>query len=352
MDMGLVEKSKLNALTILFVTLFLLSCVSNSTEPDDSISLKALGRATSEGNQWKQLVQLPLKIDKINFRLTDISCSKKGFIYASTSGGGVFEINPNDNSYRQVTDGLIADNAIGIGEAYFVSTVLCVDNRIVCSSSDLRTKGGYYYSNDTGTFNTSMLLGKYTFGVSLNQSPNGQLFASSYQQVFRSNDFGRSWIDETFKADEGFGYFYSFAFDSRNGIYATGYKGIYFSDSKEISFKRIGLENETTYGVDINSNGWIFVSTMSGNYYYSKDEGKSWNSIITVPSGIIGRCLYINTNNTIFLGSSNGIYRSKDNGVSWEFLGLADEIILKITSDNKGNLLVGTFGSRVYLGTN
>ncbi len=352
MDMGLVEKSKLNALTILFVTLFLLSCVSNSTEPDGSITLKALGRATSEGNQWKQLVQLPTKIEKVNFWISDITCSDDGYAYASTSGGGIYKINLKDGSYVQLTNGLIIHQEEGFGQSCFSGSVLCLGNRVVCSSSYDNLVGGYFYSENGSAFKqTTSTWNKGDYGLSIEQSPNGQLFAAGYGHVLRSTNFGISWIDESNNFDSRLKNFFSIAFGKKAGIYVTANKGLYYSEADRMQFKRIAFENEDTYGIDVNSEGWIFVTAISG-LYCSKDDGKNWTLISSFPIKISYGSVYINKNNSIFIGSGNGVYRSNDSGATWALVGLKDMNVGNISSDNNGNLITYTWGNRVYLGTN
>lgn len=342
--------NRFTIITILISALFLFSCVSNSTEPDDSISLRALGRATSEGNQWKQLVQLPTKIEKVNFWLSDITCSIDGYVYVSTSGGGIYKINPKDTSYVQLTNGLIVQQNEGFGQSCFSGSVLCLGNRVVCSSSH-DNLGGYFYSGDGNTFKQTAIWNKGAYGESIAQSPNGQLFAAGYGQVLRSTNFGKSWIDESLNFDSGLKNFFSIAFDKNAGIYVTANKGLYYSDDKQIQFKRIAFENEDTYGIDVNSEGWIFVTAISG-LYCSKDEGKNWALVSTFPIKISYGSVYINKNNAIFVGCGNGVYRSNDNGLTWVLVGLKGMNVGNIKSDNNGNLLAYTWGNRVYLGTN
>lgn len=350
--MGLIEKSKLNALAILLVTLFLLSCVSNSTEPDGSITLKALGRATSEGNHWKPIVPLPSKIDKVNFWISDITCSDDGSAYASTSGGGIYKINLKDGSYVQITNGLIIHQEEGFGQSCFSGSVLCLGNRVVCSSSYDNMVGGYFYSEDGVAFNqTKTNWNKRAYGSSIAQSPNGQLFAAGYEHVIRSTNFGISWIDESNNFDSSLKNFFTIAFGKYAGIYVTGNQGLYYSDADHVQFKRIAFENEDTYGIDVNSEGWIFITAISG-LYCSKDDGKSWTLISSFPIKISYGSVYINKNNSIFVGSGNGVYRSNDDGSTWVLVGLQGMNVGNISSDNSGNLITYTSGNRVYIGIN
>jgi photosystem II stability/assembly factor-like uncharacterized protein len=91
------------------------------------------------------------------------------------------------------------------------------------------------------------------------------------------------------------------------------------------------------YCYSINAQGDIFAGTLGNGIFRSTNNGESWEAS-TIPSAII-RSLTINKPQHIFAGGDRGMYRSTDNGASWIFLNnTATWEISYLTVDTAGNL--------------
>ncbi len=337
-----------NILIVLIVLLLLLLGCKTPTAPERTIY--QTNRAASNGDNWQLLYSLPTLIGKFSVRLTDISCNDNGDIFVSTSGGGVYKINSADSLSKQITNGLIPINVENY-VVYFAGSILFSRNRIIVGSSNLIEKGGIFITDNENSFQSKIIWDKYSVVVSLYKNPNGELFAGCYNDILQSKDNGDSWINLTSNTEDGFGYFYSFSFDKYGNIYGATSRGVYYSDSRKISFKVIGLSNEAILGIDINKEGWIYASTESGKLFYSKDSGANWEQLMNYPNKQ-AHCIYINDNYYIIAGAEDGIYRSKDNGNTWEFVGLKDKRIIRIVPDTKGGLIAGTYMNEIYYSSN
>lgn len=338
--------TKITRIVFALIILLFISCSdSNIIESENEKIIYPIVKATSDGSDWNLISSLPTVFENHSIRLTDISCDNGNNIYVSSSGGGIYKININDNSIRQLTAGLIP-TTISDFSVYLTGAVLYNENRIFAGSTDLQEKGGIYTLDDNA-FQSRVTWNKYSNVVSIYKNPNGEIFAGCYNDILKSNNNGNSWISLTEDTEDGFAYFYSFSFDKFGNIYGATRRGVYYSASSKNQFKSIGLTSETILGIDINSQEWIYVSTESGKMYLSKDHGLSWQQLNNYPSKQ-AHCLYINKNDVIIAGTENGIYRSKDNGANWEFVGLENKYVIRIIADMKGNLIAGTYMNEIF----
>ncbi len=176
----------------------------------------------------------------------------------------------------------------------------------------------------------------------------------------------------------------SMAANSTGWVFIGTNDGVYRSCENGLNLSKIGLEN-VILGMFIDVNNNIFAG--SGPIYFSLDNGEQWNEIIT-PSDVNeiyvnddliiygnwgeinksndfgnnwGRTLYLDVTQlitsiikgntemlyagiTAFLGGG-GIYRSIDNGDSWEQVGLNNYYISSLAVNSNGVLFAGSRGN-------
>ena len=112
-----------------------------------------------------------------------------------------------------------------------------------------------------------------------------------------------------------------------------------------------GIPNKYLLTLALDSNGNIYGGNDLG-FFYTANKGKNWilsNSGFSAPS--IYDMTFDNEGN-IYL-TSNGVYKSTDNGDSWGMIGLQEEEykILNILKTNKGTLFAGA-SDHFYRSTN
>jgi ligand-binding sensor domain-containing protein len=341
-------RNKILLLIILGFISALVSCSNPKvTAPESGKTIYDIPKAISAGSSWNLKYSGTVEVGPSLFSLNDISSDETGNIYYATTGG-VFRINPIDSSAKRLENGLIY-LAPELGNTQYAGALLYNNKRLFVGSSNLSDDGGIITLNDFGeNFQGSFEYNRYFNAVSIYKNPNGEIFAGCYNDIYRSTNNGTSWESETINTDAGFTYFYSFTFDKYGNIYGATARGVYYSDSKQIKFKSIGLAAESILGIDITSEGWIYASTDNGELYSSKDSGASWKKINNYPV-LQAKCIYINKNNYIFAGTTSGIFRSKDYGDTWEFVGLRNEYVQRIISDFQGNMIAGTYMQKIYI---
>lgn len=343
------NKISIYILTICLLTIY--SCSNNNvTDIAKDKTVYQIEKATSNGDTWELKYSLPSRIQKHSVHIVDLSCASDNNVYIATSGGGVFDVNIADSISRRSDNGLIK-SIIQTDTICYTSAIVTANNKIIVASSDLENKCGIFISNDAIEFTNKISWYKYGNVVSLYQDVNGTVYAGCYDDLYMSNDNGNTWISLTKNAEPGFRYFYSFCFDKYGNIWSGTARGVYYSNSQTNQFSNIGLVDKTIIGMDINSNEWIFVSTDNGEMYYSNDHGVNWEQLINYPN-VIAESIYINQNDYIIVGTVDGIYRSKDNGNTWEFIGLKNHFIQKIIADSNGSLIAGGAMGEIYYSPN
>lgn len=115
---------------------------------------------------------------------------------------------------------------------------------------------------------------------------------------------------------------------NNNIVYActrgtSGPGGIYFSEDNALTWKKLNINTSLGYllnifiNIDFNVNGRIFVATPDGAYYC--DNQSSWVKTIGT-WGTNWTVNYIGKDSIIYGNEIDGIYLSKDNGVSAQLL--------------------------------
>lgn len=98
------------------------------------------------------------------------------------------------------------------------------------------------------------------------------------------------------------------------------------------------------------------TQTLEGGVMVSGERGGegSWSPMNRgLPPTISLRCLAVAPSGDLFLGSTDGIYRSLDGGVTWKLVrrGLQQSEILTLAADPHGSLYAGTTAGGVYRST-
>ncbi len=170
-------------------------------------------------------------------------------------------------------------------------------------------------------------------------------YAQSENKIYKSNDTAKSWtvsLENIYQITD---------LKSKNGItYAVNYYGEFYItkdnggtwDSVKVADS---ISSEHLNNIDIASNGQIFLSTHGNGIFTSTDDGSNWIKIDNqvVNSGV--SYIIINSKDEIFAVTIHGIATSRDYGKKWELISdlyLVDGVL---SIDSNDNLYGCRFGS-------
>lgn len=222
---------------------------------------------------------------------------------------------------------------------------------------------------------------------------SGSILVLSLGTLFRSTDFGNSWTNMDLGANV---YAYPYApilSTSQGNIFlAASFSnnsecGLLRSTDDGVSWERISVLSNyyAIRGIAEGTSGDLLVSTYFGDIYRSTDGGETWIKVVSSTNQSEITCIAadtagnyyaardtsmlishdgitwevhtmrrenaafesmsIDTRTEIFFSSSrDGVYHSIDRGITWNLMnrGLSDRFVMSSTSDDSGNVVLGT----------
>ncbi len=199
------------------------------------------------------------------------------------------------------------------------------------------------------------------FIANITQDNSGRLYSTEWQgygdSVFFSDDFGKSWFSYGEISDSFYISISSILFLENNDILTAGVGsttgGIYKStDSSKIWERKVTGASISSVTKLITSSDSIYASIYDG-VYISIDEGESWNEIASKPDSsneIID--IVISKDGKIFAATFGEIFRSTDNGLTWELVtnGIppSTNFFMNLTISEEGYIYLGTRRLGIY----
>ena len=160
--------------------------------------------------------------------------------------------------------------------------------------------------------------------------------------IYRSTDDGLSWKNYMVNYD------YSVITDltkNDNFIFAGTLNGVYSSADTGKTWSYLGPEFTILSVCAIDS--IIFTCIQGGGLFRSENNGQTWSPIDG--NHYYSYLLY---NNKIFTGTFTGIYVSPNNGLTWDFAALPNQIITSLSKNDKyffaANYTYGIYRSEDY----
>jgi len=234
----------------------------------------------------KRLLAAPLVL--VLLLLSGCSLSfNTGGVNSATDGGVFRSVNKGETWTQKTTVALWQGKALDIRNVD--ANVLEMDpsdsGALYLGSSN----NGLFYTYDQGeSWQAAGRLGKIgVSGVAVDPSSKCVLYAATLNQVYKSTDCGRFWSQT------------------------------YFDNDPAVHVKWIAINPKAS--------AEIFIATSRGEVIKSTDGGKTWRTTGRL-DGLVARIIIRPDNpDVIFAGTANkGLYRSLDNGESWE--GIDDKL--------------------------
>src|SRR3989339_163731 len=279
---------------------------------------------------------------------------KTGDIYLDKLVKRIF-IGPYNYIYISTSEGLFLQKSfnsdwVKLTEISPRSMAFSNDSKIFIGSGD-----GLHYSSDGENWTQIKSMGLDSVGVNavyvdaagriyaggfLRPSPESSLPYSA--RLYRSEDYGDTWqklsIPDSVRTISTSNIFIT----DDNKIFVGSITGIYKSEDDGKTWNTTGFPSEGCWRMILNNNK-IFAISLWGKLWRSIDYGYNWD-ILYDTSGIDVSCIGINDSGEIYIGTSNGLLLSADDGQTWEQILNVNITIpaLCITFDWNGNPIIGT----------
>ena len=269
----------------------------------------------------------------------------------------------NDFGMHRWIDGINGWEEANIG-LYVNRTYSLVVNQTT-SSFFAATNTGLFRTTDNGEFWEFVLSADYgeEWIGTLNKTAllfdvqSNSLFTADFQEFHRSTDDGNTWITSSlpFNSD-----ILCLENGSEPGIIFGG--GASYPDWRYTTFFYSSDYGENWSQTFLGGPGgpplgclatneisdYLFAGTEGSGIYRSTDQGAFWR---TFNVGLVNtnvQSIATNSAGDIFLGTYNGVFRSRDQGGNWTWVGLGSDTVLVLAINSVGNVLAGTFNGQVY----
>lgn len=254
-------------------------------------------------------------------------------IARSTDDGTTWQIVPSPIQNGGET--IVSNNAIVVAEDNFIwrstddglSWDVVEQFALTGISSFARAGTKLFGASNTGIETSTDNGGSWTFSAFSNgafsfSSDGSVIYLGSKDKIFKSTDFGTTWIDVS--TGLGKGGIQALLFDGINlfaGAPADS-AGIYRSTNggKNWDPAAAGLPIGKTIRSLISLGAYIFAGTNGDGIYRSSDHGDTWVKT-DVDNNLLAQELvltFCTKDNELFAGATNGIYKSTDDGATFQ----------------------------------
>jgi ligand-binding sensor domain-containing protein len=215
--------------------------------------------------------------------------------------------------------------------------------------------GGVFVSTDNGATCAARNTGltDYTVWALAYSVAGGSLYAGTQTGLFVSTDEGAHWSKATSGLPSGGAF--AIAVAPTGDIFArVGSGGVYRSSDYGATWAASGDwdASKTPLAIAFASGGRVFAGTLDEGVFVSADGGATWTQSNTGLTARFVDALGMNTAGDVFAGTHMGVYRTKDEGETWEnVLGEGANDVTAVAINSSGHVFAGTYGSYVWRST-
>jgi len=292
-------------------------------------------RSADSGDHWTHVG------DGIVYEPQVLLLTPNGQVYVGTNGNGVYHSADNGDTWVAINDGLWARD---------ICTLATDGNKIWVGTY----YGGIYSSADQGTHWTwhARSPGYPRISTIVFDSLAGDIFVGTRDMgLLKSEDGGETWvpasnglpmttIENLIVAPNG----QLLTFQSGYGLYHSTNRGENWS----------WLENNLLYSdfdvMGVNASGnTILMGTSWGYIARSTDFGVTWTRADSGIGEVAIQCFGSDANGSILVGTSYGVFRSRDNGDTWQQLDdTFQEDVVCVAAGGNDNIFVGTRANGIF----
>ena len=296
-----------------------------------AIANSGVFKSNDGGNTWNWVYTAP---NRVNITYGLVNGNDFSTVYLGTNFG--FGIWSNGSFYFSNKNfGLLNITAVGFDENY----------KVLYAEGSLGLYKKTFNSTSWGECLSGALCGAMPHSFAIDPKVPNSMFAATKYGIMRSSDNGENWTETKLSGIEFFSITFSKA--NPNYVYAVTSSDLYFSKDSGTNWTKYTVPNAgVLYSVVAPSNGSVIVLTQ--NSILKSNDLKNWSVLSDVskyrPVTLAGD--YYNPD-ILYLGTLDGVYISKDGGVSWNaFSDLpSGTIVYSIVSINDSS-------NTIYLGTN
>jgi photosystem II stability/assembly factor-like uncharacterized protein len=178
---------------------------------------------------------------------------------------------------------------------------------------------------------------------------NNQFYISTRSGgIFKSIDNGYSWTE--FNDGISFLNINDIYSTDDNKLFACSGAGIFLYNWQIQEWVNMNAPQADYFSITVNSLGNIIAGSNLG-IFRSEDDGNTWQAATTNISAVYS--LIIGLNDILFAGTTFGVYKSIDNGNIWTIAGLQGIEVSDITKDKDNNIYANVFyrGEGIYRST-
>ncbi len=300
--------------------------------------------STDNGNNWS-IINSPIDSNIANLYINTIEFNDS-IIFAGCNSGLYISKNNGISWVKKLLYGI--SSIILKGDSLYVS----VGNSIYTSTNNGDTwteinNGIPMYSNQSHNFKSLVLKG------------NTLILGSNIAGIFISSDNGYNWVQK----NNGLSNINitSIAISGNKIFAGTIDGGIFLSSDDGNSWSEVntGINNSIVNNITkidttlflSNRNGYYFDSLgfqkFKGSLFLSTNNGDNW--IVTDLKYEANK--FAKTGNTIFAATTDGVYKSINNGLNWNLIGFANKNILDLIA--KGDtIIISTWYNGIYISLN
>ena len=296
----------------------------------------------NQGNDW----------DRVNFadiatRVSSVAATSDNLFYIGQEDFGIHQPEDDSSKWNLHNKGLVSN--LNMETIFKSMDGTLYTGMSVYNNSNYHSKYIYSTSNGGDLWEQTKVLGLDN-GMNINdfaESPELDLFVSSWDGLFRLTDNGNEWEEEY--VDPGGDVIFDIEFNTQGQLFARFNDEIRRSDDEGKTWETI-FSTATVNAIEINKQGFIFLSTNQG-LYFSIDNGDTWvnpsNNNINVQN-MDKMTLDRQGRPVIYLSVEKTIYRSDDNGENWYPLGTALPSYVNALYDTPMGILYAATGDGVY----
>lgn len=302
---------------------------------------QGLFKTSDNGASWQET-----HMGIMNTRIASLTVSANGDVFASPRGGRIYRSSDHGGSWSTVYDSGFATHLISTSDGEILAAV----GRYLLRSGDSgRTweELSYPFGREGVSAMTCTRQGRIYLGGTV-----GRLFRSSdgglewsylvshydYDQEVNSYSHEIVDVDETGKGDI---------------FFVTRHAGVYRSTDDGESWQQLNtpFTDSQLFGLVIDRLDQIYVGTNGKGVFMSVDNGETW-----LEGGLkyrTGSELVLDAYGNMFAGTSEGVFQSQNNGITWNKLhsGMGELSIQKLAVAPAGHLFAGTYRNGIFRST-